>query len=144
MKKLLGLLLGLTLVFSCAEQKSSAIPYSEAQNYFLKNDAKESGNDFIKVESKEDFDKLFGAAARMGENGMPTNIDFSKDYVIVLMTKPTTKTTDIVVKDITKDKDNVLITYSVSEGAENSYTIKPVKILVVSKEYDGNISLNKL
>lgn len=147
MKKLSGLLLALTLTFSCAEQKEklqSEIPYMEAKNYFLKNNSNDSGNSFIKIESQEDFDKYFGAAATMSENGKPTGIDFSENYVIALTEKQTNKTTDIVVKEITKEDDNVKLTYSVKEGEENSYTIKPVKILIVSKKYDGNISLNKL
>lgn len=147
MKKLSGLLLALTLTFSCAEQKekiNSEIPYMEANNYFLKNNSNEKGNGFIKIESQEDFNKFFGSAATMSENGKPTEIDFSENYVIALTEKETNKTTDIVVKEITKENNVVKLTYSVKEGAENSYTTKPVKILIVSKKYDGNISLNKL
>lgn len=145
MKKLSGLLLVLTLAFSCAEQKPNAeIPYMEAKNYFLKNDFNENGKDFIKIESQEAFDKAFGSAARMGENSAPTNIDFSENYVIAITAKETKMATDIVVKEITKEDNSVKLTYSIEEGAENSYTTKPVKILIVSKKYDGNISLNKL
>lgn len=148
MKNLAFLLLGLMVMFSCTSQKETStvkVPYTEAKNYFVKNTYKSSEISVKKIVSQKEFEEIFGATATMGPNGMPTNIDFSKSYVVAIIGIETNKSTDFLVKNLAKEKDNVILFYSVKEVAtENSYSILPVKILIVSKQYDGNIISNKL
>lgn len=148
MKNLAFLLLGLMVMFSCTSQKETStlkVPYSEAKNYFVKNTYQSNELAVKKIASQKEFDEIFGAAATMGSNGMPTNIDFSKNYVIALIGTQTNKSTDFLVKNLVKEKENIILSYAVKEeSTENSYTILPAKILIVSKQYDGNIISNKL
>ena len=55
----------------------SDIPYIVAERYFLKNNVSDISEP--KITTQKEFDELFGAAAVMGKNGMPTKIDFAKE-----------------------------------------------------------------
>lgn len=61
---------------------ATKVPCRVAQNYFLRNDAGLTGSSV--VETQQQFDRLFGAAAMMGKDGKPTKIDFSRERVLVV------------------------------------------------------------
>ena len=65
---------------SCAVSKET-VNYKEVKNYFYRNDAPK-GEQLLKLTTQVEFDRYFGAAAFMGKNGQPTQIDFKKDFVI--------------------------------------------------------------
>jgi len=148
MKNLAFLLLGLMIAFSCTSQKETQIlkvPYTEAKSYFVKNTYKSSEVSVKKITSQQEFDEIFGMATTMGKDGKPTSIDFSKDYVIALIGVETNKSTDFLIKNLVREKNSIILSYTIKEeGTENSYSILPTKILIVSKQYDGNIISNKL
>lgn len=150
MKNLVILLTVLLIPFSCTQQKghqNAKVPYTEAKNYFVKNTYKTDAIIFKKIISQKEFDEIFGMATTMGKNGKPTNIDFSKDYVIALIGKETNANDhpELEINDLTKRGNSVMGSYRLSawstDSTPASYTIIPVKILIVSKKYDGNVSM---
>ena len=78
-------------------KKKKAIPYIVANRYFLKNGVETLPPQ--KITNQKDFDSYFGTAAVMGENGNPTDINFSTQYAISL-TRPET---DIETRLVTED-----------------------------------------
>ncbi|MGE5363638.1 MAG: hypothetical protein ACM3SM_05865, partial [Bacteroidota bacterium] len=63
--------------------KTTDIAFSAAKNYFVNNTVKNLDNP--KIETSEKFNEIFGMAATMGCDDMPTKIDFAKQYVIAVI-----------------------------------------------------------
>lgn len=148
MKKLALLLLLITITFSCTQHTgnnaSHQVPYTEAQRYFIKNTINTDVVTFKKLTSQEEFDEVCGAATVMGPNGSPTKIDFTKSYAIALYGPLTNKNPSLTITSLIKDDGNIVLSYTLKEGETLSYTTRAAKVLIVSKQYAGNISLNKL
>ncbi|MET3034782.1 hypothetical protein ABXT08_01650 [Chryseobacterium sp. NRRL B-14859] len=150
MKNLVTLLVGLLLItFSCTSQTgnqaATTVPYTEAKNYFVKNTFKSNTVTVKKIISQQEFDEIFGAAATMGKDGQPTLIDFSKDYVIALIGTETNAhlNPEFNIKGLVKKGNSVILSYAKSGWSAStpaSYNVMPMKILIVSKQYDGNVS----
>ena len=122
---------------------STDIPYTVAKRYFRNNQVKELPSP--KITTKEDFDKLFGAAAVMGTNGMPTAIDFSKEYVIAISKPETYFSTTLNPVSLKKDgKGNIVFTYKMAKGERQSYSIIPCLLIIVDKKQEGKIRLNEI
>lgn len=116
------------------------VPFKKAERYFVKNTVQKIDNP--KIETNEQFDTIFGAAPVMGENGKPTAIDFSKQYVIALTLPETDFSVNIdPVSLIRNDKNEVVLTYKVLIGSKQTYLIKPVLVVVVDKSHDGKVVL---
>ena len=56
--------------------ESSEVAFEVAKNYFFKNN--QVIPEYPKIVSEEEFNKLFGMATTMGEDGKPTAIDFTR------------------------------------------------------------------
>lgn len=113
-------------------KEGNGVEYSEAQHYFLRNDVKDYSSRL--VTTQKEFDSLFGAAAVMGENGLPTEINWKKQSVVALLTAPTNVDTDIKLKDIKSEKGKLSVRYAVSQkGEPRSYSYTPMRLFVVSK-----------
>ena len=135
----------ITLAACCNNQ--AAIPVEEgetndevafevAKNYFYKNDL-----DVLpaspKITSEEAFNKFFGMATTMGENGKPTPIDFTKQFVLAIVLPVTDYDTEINPEKV-EEKDNVLLyTYKVKTGEKQSYSIQPISIIILDKKYEN-------
>jgi hypothetical protein len=61
------------------------IPYKIAKNYFVNNTYRSASLQGKKIDNANTFNEIFGMATVMGENGKPTAIDFSKEFVIALI-----------------------------------------------------------
>ncbi|MFP3599493.1 hypothetical protein [Chryseobacterium sp. SIMBA_029] len=136
MKKIL--IIFLALMFSCKTSTNTAgsVPFKIADNYFVKNTQTVNLPVEKVITSKQEFDKIFGTAAHMGESGIPTAIDFSKDQVIAVMLPVTGISTEIVpVKLVKTHPAEAEFHYKIKSGEKLSYTIKPSVLLIVDKEY---------
>lgn len=124
---------------AAAPQQNTDIPYIVARNYFVKNTVPQGEVFNSKIETKEQFEASFGAAARMGQDGKPTEIDFTKQYVIAVVNDETDIATELEPVSLQKDRKNntVVCTFQVIKGAKQSFTIRPCLILVVDKTNDG-------
>lgn len=117
------------------------ITYRKAENYFVKNTVKDTVP--AKITSQEEFDSYFGMATAMGENGKPTAIDFSKEYVIVIDHSQTKNKTEIVLSGIEKKGEDIMVNYTVSEGENAGFEMRPFLMIIVNKDLDGKVVLNK-
>ncbi|TGD57996.1 hypothetical protein [Flavobacterium humi] len=147
----IALLIGVTIV-SCntkSEEKipeavipasvATDVPYTEARNYFVKNSFREAQLSNPKISSQEKFEAIFGMARTMAKDGIPTPIDFSKQYVIAIINPVTDITTTLSVSTL-KQKDNaIILNYDVEEGKKQSFSTQPFLLLVVDTTYQGEI-----
>ena len=104
MKKIIFALAAIMALAACGN-KQAATPTSEgnversevvfevAKNYFFKND--QVIPEYPKIVSEEEFTKLFGMATTMGEDGKPTAIDFTKQFVLAIVLPETDFATEI-------------------------------------------------
>lgn len=99
------------------------VPYEVAKNYFFKNDL-----DILpaspKITSAEVFNKLFGMATTMGEDGQPTQIDFAKQFAVAIVLPVTDFATEINPVKLEVAGDSLLYTYQVKTGEKQSYSIQ--------------------
>jgi hypothetical protein len=116
--------------------KPSEVSYTVAQNYFIKNGAVLPENH--KITDQETFNQIFGMATTMGENGKPTEIDFDKSFVIAVEEGPVQKETTMTPDLLINHYDGQLVFhYNVKQGADISYTIRPVLIIIVDKNLEN-------
>lgn len=127
---------------SCSTS-SDAIAYHVADHYFLNNNVKKMPAP--KIATTNEFNKLFGCAPVMGKNGMPTNIDFSKEYVIAVCKPETDISTELAPVSLTKDAGgNIVFTYKTTVGQKQTYTIVPCLLIVVDKKNEGPVVLKEI
>ena len=131
MKRIILFIITFLSVISC--RQSSVIPFEEVKNYFFRNGANIPDNPI--VDSSERFQELVGAAAFMGNHGLPAAIDFDKEFVIAVVNPVTNCFTELVPESLHKE-DNVLIfTYDETVGEEQSWSMQPVLLVKVDKRY---------
>jgi hypothetical protein len=118
------------------------VVYTIATNYFLNNETPIAG-DYAIAETQEEFLKLAGYAASMGNNGKPTPIDFNKQFVLILKGADTTVDGKIMVKSLTKNGKNLAVNYEIEYGEKLSYTANTFTILIINKKDNGKINFNK-
>ena len=134
---LLLLLAAGLLTASCATG-NRAVNYTEARNYFFRNDAKQP-TDLLIIRSQAELNQYFGEAAFMGKDGEPTKIDFSKHFVVAKVLPVTNHATDISLKRIerTGNKHLTLVWHIDVNDTPQSYSMQPMKMVVLDKKYEG-------
>lgn len=146
-----------TTAEAAVASQAQTIPYTIAQGYFVRNDV--DSLPLNRIITREQFDSAFGMAAVMGENGMPTPIDFDRQFVIAVDAPVTDRITSIVPVSLefvpapqatanARAKivagSNIEFTYKVQIGAHQSYSTHPVLILVVDRRYNAPVVLHRL
>lgn len=109
------------------------IAFQTVNNYFYRNDATQRPQ---KIESQEQFDSLFGAAAFMGKDGQPTKVDFNREFVIAIV-RDTTSYEDLLTPVSLKlAGDSLVFTYQEQLGKERrTYQIQPILLVKTAKKY---------
>ena len=125
-------------------QSVTKIPYEIAQNYFVKNDYPNKEIHTIKITSQQELDKVFGMATTMRKDGAPTSIDFSRDYVIACIDKESNRNAKIDILKLYKNAENIVLSYNINEYNVQSFSTRDVVLLIVNKQYQGNIILNQI
>lgn len=126
------------LALTGCNSNRTQVDYKEAQGYFVRNDAP-AGNRAEKIETLEDFDRFFGAAATM--SALPTSIDFTKEFVAAVMLAETDRAQSIRVDSLVWNGSKLDLYYSILTGAKQSYTIRPVSVLIIDRAYDGKLDI---
>lgn len=120
----------------------SNISYKIANNYFVNNDIKQLPP--TKITNNEEFEKYFGAAAFMGKNGQPTEIDFEKEYVICVVKPETEYSTTLSPLSLRRDaKGNIIFAYKAEIGQRQTYSIVPCLLIVLSNSVQGQVILRE-
>ncbi len=112
------------------------VPFKEARNYFVKNNI-DAALDSPKFENQQEFKKVFGMATTMGENGKPTPIDFSKEFVVAQIEDPSTQAIELKPVSIRKNSNILEIKYRKVVGENRSYTSQTSMVLIIDKKYDS-------
>lgn len=121
------------------------VPFIIAEKYFVKNSVDLSDFENLKIETEKKFKSIFGMATVMGNDGKPTAIDFSKNYVIAIIKPETDLKTEIIPIRLQKNnKNEVIVNYELIKGEKQSYKTIPCLILVIDKENDGFIVLKEI
>ncbi len=125
-------------------QTLNQVPYKIAKHYYVKNTIKTDQLKQYKIASKKEFDKVFGAAAVMGKDGIPTKIDFKKEFVIGVVGAETSTATELIPESLLAisklkavGKSTLVFQYKTQLGKTNSFTVVPNVIVVVDKKYSG-------
>lgn len=134
---LLGLVACTTNKATSAEKSvvSSEVPFTVAEHYFFNK-----GQDIPvnpKITSEELFKQLFGMATVMGENGKPTEIDFSKQFVLAVVLPVTDINTEITPVKVEEKGDTLFYHYDVKTGEKQSFSIQPLSIIILDKKYEN-------
>ena len=144
MKKILFAFTMLLAIAACTNKpmtavennnESSEVAFEVAKNYFFKND--QVIPEYPKITTEEKFTKLFGMATTMGEDGKPTAIDFTKQFVVAIVLPITDFATEINPVKVEEKDDSLLYTYEVKTGEKQSFSIQPVSIIILGKEYES-------
>jgi len=122
------------LISSCGLAGHQEIEYTVAKHYFFNGDAEAPESPM--VTSQEDFDLLYGKGAVMGRDGQPTEIDFSKQFVVGIVLPETDDYTTIVPGTLVKQKDTLTLHYSLEYGEKDmTWTMRPMALVVVDRKY---------
>ncbi len=108
-----------------------SVAYEVAKHYFVRNDVKSFGTSVIKDQAS--FDAVFGAAAVMGKDGLPTKIDFSRQAVLAVTSAPVQEDVEFVPAGVSGKGGKLVVSYRRNSGGKLSYTISPCMLLVVKK-----------
>lgn len=124
------------LTASCATG-NRAVSYSEARNYFFRNDAKQP-TELLIIRSQAELEQYFGEAAFMGKGGEPTKIDFSKQFVVAKVLPVTNHLTNISLQRIERsgDKHLTFVWHIAVNDTPQSYSMQPMKLVVLDKKYE--------
>lgn len=111
---------------------ATPIQYTTLENYFVRNDVDCSKQLRLIIDNKAEFEKYFGMAAHMG--GMPTQINWNKQFVVALVLPETKRATSInpVAVKIT-DNNCLVFSYQVKKGDRISHTMVPFTAVAIDK-----------
>ena len=143
MKNLLSAIVLLLFTSACGNRQtnpstsdcndaSNEVAFEVAKNYFYKNNPKGLPA-CPKITSDEVFNALFGMATTMGENGKPTEIDFTKQFVLAVVLSATDVETEVNPIKVEERGDSLLYTFEVKKGEKLTYSIKPLSIIILDK-----------
>lgn len=144
MKKVLfglAVALGFTaLLLGCKKSKlpkGDAVPYTVAKNYFVNGNVEKIDQPII--DNEQEFAKIFGMAATMGEEGKPTPIDWEKLFVIAVVLDEASEYVTIEPEALINTEGGLHFRYSVKTGDKMGYSMRPCLIVIVDKKYQSRI-----
>jgi hypothetical protein len=111
---------------------ATPVPYTTLENYFVRNDVDCSKTQRLIFDNKQDFEGYFGMAATMG--GLPTEINWNKQFVVALILPETKRATSIRPVNV-KATDNqcLVFSYDVKKGDKMSHTMVPFTAVAIDK-----------
>jgi hypothetical protein len=143
MKKILFAFAAMIIIAACGNKQAAAptesgetsneVAFEEAKNYFFNNDQEIPTSP--KITTAEEFGKLFGMATTMGEDGKPTEIDFTKQFVLAVILPVTNLATDITPDRLEEKGDTLFFFYNAKVGEARTYNTQPVSLIILDKKY---------
>ncbi len=124
------------------EAKPTTISFTLAKNYFVQNTVEKLDNP--KIETAEKFNEIFGMATTMGKDGKPTEIDFSKHYVIAFILPETDLSTSVSPICLLKTGNEITLHYKSVVGQKQSWTTRPNFAIIIDKKDNGNVLLKEI
>lgn len=122
-----------------SEANRELVPFVLGENYFVKNTVPEDKNGVHKIETQEAFDEFFSPAATMGDSGTPSDIDFEKQFVIAIISASSDLNPSIDSISLNREGAELLLKYKESFGEKQSFSMRPMAILIVDNKFDGEL-----
>ena len=146
MKKVLYAFVAMIMMTACGNKQAATcigesnvtaneVTFKVAKNYFFNNGQTIPSSP--KVTTAEDFGKLFGMATTMGKDGKPTEIDFTKQFVLAIVLPVTDYATEINPLKVEEKGDSLFYTYDVKQGEKQAYSIQPMSLIILDKQYEN-------
>ena len=125
------------------DEASNVVAFEVAKNYFLKRSAEgrlqgKNAQEIPaspKITTAEEFSKLFGMATTMGNDGKPTEIDFTKQFVLATVLPVTNLATEITPDRLEEKGDTLFYFYDAKVGEAQSYSTQPVSLIILDKKH---------
>lgn len=121
-------------------QMQPQLPFDVAERYFVKNNVSVVP---VVLKDKASFEKVFGTAAFMGKNGVPTPIDFEKSFVIAVAKPETDLSTVLEPVSLVKNDQGLVFTYEAQIGEKMTYRIRPSMAIIVDKTLEAPVSVKR-
>jgi len=117
-----------------AQKGAVSVPYTVLQNYYVHNDVPTDKPQHLVLDNQREFEAIFGPAALMG--GMPTDINWKRQYVIAIVLPETNRTTNFIPKDVKQSPGNVIYYYQLNHGRKTSHRQVPFSAIALSRATD--------
>ncbi len=139
-KRILSVFAALLVLAACGSEQSSSpsdegneVAFEIARNYFFNNGQDIPTNP--KITRAEDFERLFGMATFAGEDGKPTDIDFTRQFALAIILPVTDIETEITPGKVVEKGDSLFYTYYIKTGEKQSFSSQPLSIIILDKQY---------
>ena len=113
-------------------KESEEVPFTVAKNYFYNH----LGIPSSKITTEEDFRKCFHMATTMGEEGKPTAIDFSKQFVVNVILLDSKWPMEINPLKVEAKGDTLFYSYDIKVGRKQSYWSQSSSIIIIDKKFE--------
>lgn len=120
--------------YSLAKKGAKPIPYTTLENYYVRNDVDCSKLQRLIIDNEQDFNGYFGPAAIMG--GMPTDINWKKQYVIAVLLPETNRPTMVTPMEVKQSPGNIIFKYQVNRGSKTSYKLVPFAAIALNRSVE--------
>ena len=114
-------------------EASNEVTFEVAKNYFFKNDQEIPASP--KITTAEEFGKLFGMATTMGEDGKPTPIDFTKQFVLAVVQPVSNLATELTPDRLEEKGDTLFYFYDAKVGEAQTFSSQPISLVILDKKY---------
>ena len=116
------------------------IPYVVGHNYYVLNNLRKGVFTEGVIDTREQFDTIFGRAAVMGS--LPTEIDFDRQYVIAVVDNMSDDAVHLNVLSLVESEDGKLVmTYERERSGKRSYSVRPYLMIIVDRQYYGDVEI---
>lgn len=134
---------GISFTNAQSKDNTPQVPYQLAKRYFIKNTYPDKEFHILKITNEQELNQTFGVAAVMGIDGQPTNIDFSKSYVVALINSTNNRTKEIKINSIEQNNTQLNISYTLIESPEDrGANFRICELVILDKKYEGYIIVN--
>ena len=123
-----------TSQYQRAKKGAKSVPFTPLEHYYVRNDVDCSQIQRLILDNKEDFEAYFGAGAVMG--GMPTDINWKRQFVIAILLPATRKATMVTPLEVKQSPGNVILYYQVNTGRKTSYTLVPFTAVALDRSVE--------
>ncbi len=116
--------------------KENQIPYKIAKNYFVNNTYRSNSLQEKKINNANTFNEIFGMATVMGENGKPTSIDFSKEFVIALIGEVSENEISYAPISLKETDGKLFFEYAIHTKKASGALMQSSFIMIVDKQFE--------
>lgn len=123
-----------TSQYARAKKGAKSIPFVTLDNYYVRNDIDCSKQQRLIIDNERDFNAVFGHAAVMG--GLPTDINWKKQFVIAIILPETNRTTNVIPQDVQQSPGNIIFKYQLNRGLKTGYRQVPFAAIALNRAED--------